>query len=247
MKLSFPDREKYKYFYEAAAENYSPEGDLLLYKDDRFFNIRNFIRKEIEDRQRPLVILDVGCGNGWLMAPFAGGNEVYGLDISEANVNKARKKGIKARLHDVETPFPFVQNFFDVVVCSEVLEHLFFPEGVLREINRVLKSGGLCIITVPNLYSLRNRFKMLVGRNCSYVEYPQNKEHIRHYSISGMKALLRKAGLKVEYIRGQSWVMNFRWPFKLIWLLHGGNRGLKLFIRIVTLGKVKARIPGIML
>ena len=175
------DRQSYKDFYEIASDKYSPGEGEHYYRHDRFFNVRHFAEKGGREGR---VILDVGCGNGYQMAPLTRTNIVYGLDISEANIEKALSKGIKARLHDVEQRFPFEDDFFDVVVCSEILEHLFSPEKVLEECYRVLKSSGTLIVTVPNLYCLRNRLSILMGRGRNFVEYSRDQEHIRFFSLN---------------------------------------------------------------
>lgn len=243
------DQESYKEYYEVESNKYSPgEGEHYYreehhYRHDRFFNVRHFASQGDSTGK---IILDVGCGNGYQMAPLAKNNSVYGLDISENNIEKAISLGIRAQCHDVEERFPYEDNFFDVVVCSELLEHLFFPEQVIKECYRILKDSGTFIITVPNLYCLQNRLSMLMGRGSRYIEYPQNMNHVRFYSLKGMSNILSEIGFKVNHVRGQEFAMNYYWPFKLIWYLHGGNRGLKLLIRIVTLGK-KTEIPGLVL
>lgn len=242
------DRKSYKDFYELSSKSkrYAPEDGpqySKYYRHDRYFNVRRFADKS----GGGIVILDVGCGNGYQIAPLAEKHIVYGLDISEDNVQKALSKGIKARTHDAESPFPFDDGFFDVVVCSELLEHLFSPERVINECYRVLKPSGSFIVTVPNLYCLRNRLSVLMGGGYNFIEYPTNLEHIRFFSFRGICDILEKAGFKVRHSRGQHFSMNFDWPFRLIWYLHGGNRGLKLLITLATLGRVKPEVPGLVL
>lgn len=234
------DQKSYKEFYEGEAEKYLP-ADSQYYRHDRFFNVRRFSGRPAEAGLR---ILDVGCGNGYQLGPLAARHEVHGLDVSEANVRKAGEAGIKAVLHDVEARFPYGDAYFDVVVCSEILEHLFFPGRVIGECARVLKPGGTFVVTVPNLYCFRNRVALLLGRGARFIEYPENTIHIRFFSISGMKRLLAENGFKVAGVLGQHFAMNFDWPFRLIWYLHGGNRGLRFLIRLLTLGKKSPEIPG---
>lgn len=232
------EKSDYKDFYEKEAELYLPD-DSAYYRHDRFYNIRRFA-----DCGEGLKILDVGCGNGYQLGALAGRHEVHGLDVSEANVAKASAAGIRARLHDVEAPFPYPDETFDVVVCSEILEHLFFPEKVLAECRRVLKPGARLIVTVPNLYCLRNRWEVLTGGMARFIEYPENRMHIRFFSIGGMKRFLAASGFEPLFSLGQHFAMNFDWPFRLLWYLHGGNRGLRLLIRAVTLGAKSPERPG---
>lgn len=232
------DQNSYKDFYEEEAGLYRPD-DVNYYRHDRFHNIRSFA-----GRGENLRILDVGCGNGYQTGALAGKHEVHGLDLSDANIKEASRRGIRALQHDVESAFPYEDSFFDVVVCSEILEHLFFPEKVIAECRRVLKPSGHFIVTVPNLYCYRNRISMLLGRDADFIEYPENKIHIRFFSIAGMKGLLSLAGFRVEKILGQHFAMNFDLPFRIIWYMHGGNRGLRLLIKAVTFGRIVPERPG---
>lgn len=87
-----------------------------------------------------------------------------GLDISETAIRRCNERGIQALVHDLDYPAPFADNSFDVAISFEVLEHLFQPEVVLRDIHRVLKPGGVALITVPNVVYLANRLLLLLGR-----------------------------------------------------------------------------------
>ncbi|MEM2351978.1 MAG: class I SAM-dependent methyltransferase [Thermoproteota archaeon] len=97
-------------------------------------------------------ILEVGCGDGGviqLLRPL--NNEVFGVDISETAIARCQEKGIKAFLLDVSSePLPFEDDFFDVVICLETLEHLTNPYYALMEMRRVLKNKGKLICSVPN-------------------------------------------------------------------------------------------------
>jgi SAM-dependent methyltransferase len=72
-----------------------------------------------------------------------------------------------------------------VVVASETIEHLPYPRLLLAEIARVLAPGGLCLGSVPNEYSLHNRFRVLRGRPIS-----RDPTHLHHFSLAALRALL---------------------------------------------------------
>lgn len=104
-----------------------------------------------------LTILDVGCGTGdHLTFPLArAGHQVVGLDVHAASIEEAcgrysfprlsfRTGSIEDLIRDRLT--------FDIVVCSEVLEHLVRPGDLLATIPRVLRPGGWLIVTTPNGY-----------------------------------------------------------------------------------------------
>jgi ubiquinone/menaquinone biosynthesis C-methylase UbiE len=97
-------------------------------------------------------ILDAGCGPGEMAAKLMQrGYEVWGLDIAEAMVRRARERcGVnRFRVGDIER-IPFPDNTFDGVVCLGVLEYLDTDAKALREIERVLKPGGMAVVSTPN-------------------------------------------------------------------------------------------------
>jgi len=91
-------------------------------------------------------LLDIGCGNGTLCY-FARSkySEVCGVDISKTALKIAERRGMKTEKVDLngeELPFP--SNYFDAITCLDVIEHIFEPRDLIKEINRVLKRGGCC-------------------------------------------------------------------------------------------------------
>lgn len=100
-------------------------------------------------------ILDIGCGTGVNVAiPLANsGYSVVGLDLDLASVQRARllARGFR-NVHFVcgSTDNLRTHQSFHVAICSEVLEHLEEPAGLLRQAAAVLNEGGLFLVTVPN-------------------------------------------------------------------------------------------------
>jgi len=111
--------------------------------------------------KRDLKLLDIGCFPGHLAVLAANrGYSVFGINsnIEEDKVyekfnERMIKKGIPVSICNVETEtFPFDKESFDVVLCCELIEHLYInPYHMLKETFRVLKRGGLFILTTPNL------------------------------------------------------------------------------------------------
>ncbi|HEY1526155.1 MAG TPA: methyltransferase domain-containing protein [Candidatus Angelobacter sp.] len=102
---------------------------------------------------RDVFVLDVGCGNGSQLAiPLANlGYRVTGVDPHAPSIERARQFS-GARF--VCGPTSSLTGQFDVVIVSEVLEHLHNPESLLADSLRLIKAGGLVIVTVPNGYGL---------------------------------------------------------------------------------------------
>lgn len=199
---------------------------------EKFYGITPSEYAQLEDRHRKVLdilsmykfnrLLDIGCGDGGftaLMARACGAEEVYGVDISERAVELAKARGIKCYRVDVDSEkLPFDDDFFDVVTALEVIEHLFDPDHFLDEVRRVLKPGGLFILSTPNLASIYNRIALLLG----YQPFPMgvsarihigrlyepirgqspDLDHIRLFTLRSLKELLRVHEFKIIKVKG---------------------------------------------
>ena len=93
-------------------------------------------------------VLDIGCGDGVLLS-LIGGGRLYGVDLDQTSLDYAATR-VKAKLVKAAAEnLPFKANFFDLVIATEIIEHLAKPELMLAEIKRVLKLGGRVILTTP--------------------------------------------------------------------------------------------------
>lgn len=148
--------------------------------------------------------LDVGCGDGnvsgrWLKAH---GCDYVGVDISQHAVDQAEMNGLSAVRIDDASALPFDAGSFDVAVCVEVVEHLFQPMGAMLEIHRILRPGGILMVTTPNIAYWRRRLDLaLLGRwnplgDTLSVDQPWRDPHIRFFNPGALKRMLRAAGFE---------------------------------------------------
>ncbi len=95
-------------------------------------------------------VLDIGCGTG-LITRHLDCELAVGLDINRWAIERAKLHSPQAEFitGDAET-LPLMPGVFDVVICTEILEHLPQPERMIEEISRVLKVGGLLIGSIPS-------------------------------------------------------------------------------------------------
>lgn len=106
----------------------------------------------VQHTPKDSLVLDVGCNGGTVgVHLLKRGCYVKGIDIVEELVSKAVKRGIYAEVGEAEDLSRYKSDSFDVVICSEVLEHLYDPLEAIKEAYRVLKSGGIYIVTVPHV------------------------------------------------------------------------------------------------
>jgi len=148
-------------------------------------------------------VLDIGCNIGKFLQflPF---KYKYGVDISPFAVKIAKNEGVNAKVVDVEAEkLPYKANFFDMVFCMEILEHLFDASLLFLEIKRVLKPRGYLYITVPNqLFKLRNRLAILAGWYTVLEKNPYKACHIRFFKKNVLRDLVLREGFKVIYVGG---------------------------------------------
>lgn len=96
--------------------------------------------------------LDVGCGVGQVVGRLTqSGCEAWGVDVSEPNIERARKFSERCLLYEGKR-LPFADNHFDSVGALNVLEHVDEPEAFIKEVVRVAKPGGKIVISSPNFY-----------------------------------------------------------------------------------------------
>lgn len=129
-------------------------------------NIYAAVVREVRQRcgkRRTLKILDVGAGDGALIRKL---QAIFPDAIFEAcdyHLHYFRVEGVKIRQVDLnKETLPYGDGMFDVVVCSEVVEHVENYRCVLREIHRVLAPGGIAVLTTPNVLNLYSRMRYLL-------------------------------------------------------------------------------------
>jgi SAM-dependent methyltransferase len=145
--------------------------------------------REMANLPRGSRILDGAVGLGTLAASMQQrGHRPVGIDYSfDAALHVRRTTTVPVVVGDM-TRMPFRDGVFDGVTSGETLEHLEGDADAAREIGRVIRDGGLCVITVPALMSLWNSSDEYYG-------------HLRRYTRASLGALFRSAGLHVAKAR----------------------------------------------
>jgi SAM-dependent methyltransferase len=102
-------------------------------------------------------------------------------------------------VYNVERGLPSdITGKYDVIILSHVLEHICYPQQLLKDIHKILNPGGFLIIALPNLMHFRSRWQLMKG-NFEYQEYGiWDYTHFRWYTYKSGKKLLEDAGYKVE-------------------------------------------------
>lgn len=169
-------------------------------EEEMMFNLLEKHRKGRDVEHQGLHVLDLGCGSGRISKELMNlGYSVAGLDFSEEAVKKALAKGVSAKRANLDEGIPENDGAFDAVWAGDIVEHVFDPIGLLRESHRVLKKGGIMLITIPSDVGLVSRIKMLIGISHQEGMY-MNSGFYKHHTFFTPRLIgymLKKAGFTV--------------------------------------------------
>jgi len=145
-------------------------------------------------------ILDVGCGEGHITTEIQKnflGAEISGFDHSISAISYAVDKfpGIDFCCADAHNP-PYGDNYFDVVVCNNLWEHIPDPLALLKGMNRILKDGDYIILSTPSRYRFSNLLNVLRGRSPVFM----STHHVTEYSVGQVIEQLRWGGVDVKKV-----------------------------------------------
>lgn len=124
------------------------------------------------------VVLDVGCGLGYFTDMIAGyAPESMGIDIDFKCIAWCREnmKGNYRLVDLTDYPYPFKDNTFDKILCTEVLEHIQDNGAVLDELYRIIKPGGMLVVSVPCKEGMFKSYWKNIGHN--YVDGNSREYH----------------------------------------------------------------------
>jgi 2-polyprenyl-3-methyl-5-hydroxy-6-metoxy-1,4-benzoquinol methylase len=180
-----------------AAADTSTAHDYDSYYDQENLSAPDFINKRCDEivaefapYRQTARLLDVGFGAGTLMEAAArAGWTVFGVEVSQTAAEHVRKLGFDVfcgELKDAQYP----DDYFDVVMASEVLEHVPEPRPLIAEMARIVRPGGLLWATTPHGRGISSK---TLGLKWSVISPP---EHLQLFSLGSIKALLREAGFR---------------------------------------------------
>ncbi|HEU4684001.1 MAG TPA: class I SAM-dependent methyltransferase [Nitrospira sp.] len=126
-------------------------------------------------------ILDVGVGLGRLLGQVQESRR-FGADITFKYLEAAKERGIEVCCAEADD-LPYQEAMFDLVVCTDVLEHVLDLNGALKSILRVLKPGGVLLIRVPDREDLSPYLAS---------DYPYHYAHLRNFDEAGLRLLISR-------------------------------------------------------
>lgn len=152
-------------------------------------------------------VLDIGCGHGFDLENINKNSgkdlKMFGIEIWPEYASKAREKGINVSIIDIESEkFPFEDNYFDLIVINQVLEHTKEIFYIINEANRILKTGGRLIIGVPNLAALHNRILLCIGKQPACIKL--ESAHVRGFTKKALISFVENRGFTKKNFSGSN-------------------------------------------
>lgn len=171
-----------------AAPEYLPMHDheyekLAAMEDFYWWHVgrKSIIKRQIKKAGFPLEkrgrILNVGCGTGGTVGLLQEFGDVFNVDTSDAAIEFSKNRGIERVMKIDGVQLPFENESFDAVVGLDVLEHIADDKGAIAEWSRVLKKGGVLLVTAPAYQWL-------------WSEHDESLHHYRRYTAGRLANLV---------------------------------------------------------
>lgn len=168
-----------------------------MYENDKFVRQRFDMYRVLLNPflKLRIKILDLGCYSGDFLRILPKPIEYFGIDSDEKALEIAKQRGAKVFRVDLENEsIPLIEKY-DIIIATELLEHLSDPERILLQAKGLLKENGVILISLPNECTAYHRIKMLFGQGIDgtgfsphyHLHFPtirQNEEFIgKHFKI----------------------------------------------------------------
>ena len=195
-------------------------------------------------------ILDIGTTPfTFFIKKFYKHYDISTIDITNLMKERCEKNSITyRRCNLMMDKIPFENDSFDVVIFTEVFEHLFVePSKVFNELSRILKKNGILIFGTPNYASLINRIKLLFGinpqapmENMAKTEWVHGHGHVREYTMRECISILRNNGFLIKEASFKSYWD--RWDLRCIQSEPKQSKSYTMFLPLVFIYDLVYRV-----
>lgn len=186
-------------------------------------------------------ILEIGCGEGNFGALLKEqlNAEVWGIDYEPDRAKVAGNRLDKILCGDVAmltTQLP--DNYFDAIICNDVLEHLIDPYSVLEGLKNKLSRDGVIVSSIPNIRYFRNLFDFVFRKNWDYTkEGIMDFTHFRFFTVNSIRKMYETLNFEIIKMEGIHPTKSLK-PLLLNLFTFGSFSDIK-FLQFVTVAKLK--------
>lgn len=184
------------------------------------FIVQTIQESSKNSKESALQILDIGCGKGGVSFALASlGYNVLGIDLDKDAVHFLNNANLfpNATFAFGDAERLNLDKKFDIVICSEILEHLDYPQLLIGSIKRHLKEKGIAIVTIPNgygpwelLFDLPMRLALYIFHRTTNKQPNRGAQHVQNFSMRRFKKLCSTVGrLHITRIGHSDFVSGF--------------------------------------
>lgn len=212
-------------------------------KDTYYMNVRpdmlSFIPKTADK------ILEIGCGEGNFSAQLLHRvTETWAIEPYEPSANKAKEKLFKVLVGTLDEKLNEIpDNYFDVIIMNDVLEHLPEPWDDIIKLKSKLHAKGVLVTSIPNVRYSKNIFKMIFKRDWKYTDdLILDRTHFRFFTKKSIKRMYSECGYSIQTIKGINVTRSFFYfPFAVLFnILFLGSQLDMFYMQFATVATKQA-------
>ena len=166
------------------------------------------LRHESLIPSRTATVLDIGCGRGGNAAWLNGkGIKVDAVSWNPDDLTAAKQFCRRVIQCDLNEGLPHIQTeTYDGIICSHILEHIAYPDPLLKDIERALVPEGFLLVIIPNLFFWSDRVKLMLGQWDYEDSGTFDYTHLRWYTIGSIQRLLSEYGFVADRFIADGWI-----------------------------------------
>jgi len=149
-------------------------------------------------------LLDVGCGEGSFAGNLIGNGEIWGVEMdpkAAASASAVMNNVLQGSFEVVRDQLP--RSYFDIIVCNDVIEHMEDPADFVEYVTRILRPGGIMILSIPNVRHWEVLYQLILLRDWRYTSSGNlDRTHRWFFTKKSMVRLLEKGGFVIESLKG---------------------------------------------
>ncbi|WP_299668963.1 class I SAM-dependent methyltransferase [uncultured Polaribacter sp.] len=165
-------------------------------------------------------ILEIGCGQGNFSGQFVkDGIEVWGVEPDPTAAKFAIEKLFKVFESAIDEALKYLpDDYFDVIIMNDVLEHLTYPSEVLKKLKIKLTKEGVTVSSIPNVRYSKNIFNLIFKKDWKYTESGiLDNTHFRFFTKKSIQRLHMDSGYSIQCIKGINRTKSFLFfPFAVL-------------------------------
>lgn len=167
-------------------------------------SLRNEVAKHLPQILETHNILEIGCGEGAFIKNLQKHNEYWGIEPNKhaaENAKKALTNVLCGKYSEISNLLP--DNYFDLVICNDVIEHMEDAEEMLLSIRTKIKKSGFLVASIPNVRHITNLYNLLIKKDWLYTDSGiLDRTHLRFYTKRSIRNLFESNGYSINKLVG---------------------------------------------